>query len=394
MLSFETAQRAPQDEAGKLVTHGSNRRASRRGRHRGARAAQRQFGERPGQGHQDRPRQPAHRPARRLRRGRHFHPRAGARHPRQGPAERRQDLQGRDRLQGQPVERQPRRRSRVRTDPARQGRSAGGVRHARHHQPGVRPGRGQRGALHRHQLPVAAVFLRPQGRSGEGLQLDLSVLLGPGGRHRRVPRAVGRRADQQGRRRPVPERRRRQRLGRQGARPAAGARRRRLQAARSRPLSGDEQRLLVADRRVQGGRRRDRHRQHDPAGLRDVLVAGGAAGLQAEDRHHRQGAAVPVGDQLARRARQRPHLRGLVDAEPSVQVRPHRPELRAARRRLRGRRPSGRGRSRSASSTRCSKWRSTCSSAPRRSSRRRSSIRSSRPTTSRSSARCNGPASR
>ena len=55
------------------------------------------------------------------------------------------------------------------------------------------------------------------------------------------------------------------------------------------------------------GRRRDRHRQHDPARLRDLLVAGGAAGLQAEDRHHRQGAAVPIGDRLARRARQRPH---------------------------------------------------------------------------------------
>ena len=57
-------------------------------------------------------------------------------------------------------------------------------------------------------------------------------------------------------------------------------------------------------------------------------------------------------------------------------------------------RPSGHGRSRSASSTRCSKWRSTCSSAPSRSNQSRSWIRSSRPTTSRSSARCNGPESR
>ena len=76
-----------------------------------------------------------------------------------------------------------------------------------------------------HQLPVAAVLLRPQGRSRQGLQLDLPVLLGPRRRDRGVPRAVGRRADQQGRRRPVPERRRRQRLGRPEARPAAGARR-------------------------------------------------------------------------------------------------------------------------------------------------------------------------
>ena len=51
------------------------------------------------------------------------------------------------------------------------------------------------------------------------------------------------------------------------ARPAARARSRRLQAARSRPLSADEQRLHLADFGVQGGGRRDRHRQHDPARL-------------------------------------------------------------------------------------------------------------------------------
>ncbi len=141
-----------------------------------------------------------------------------------------------------------------------------------------------------------------------------------------VPGAVGRIADQQGGRRAVPQRRRRQCLGRSQARPAAGAGEGRLQAGRSRPLSADEQRLHLADFRVQGGGRRDRHRQHDPARLRDLLVAGGAAGLQAEDRHHRQGAAVPLGDRLAGRARQRAHQRNLVDAASSVQVRPHRPE--------------------------------------------------------------------
>ena len=45
--------------------------------------------------------------------------------------------------------------------------------------------------MHHHQLPVAALLLRPQGRSGQGLHLDLSLLLGPRGRHRRVPGAVG-----------------------------------------------------------------------------------------------------------------------------------------------------------------------------------------------------------
>ena len=251
-----------------------------------------------------------------------------------GLADRRPHLSGADHRQGQPVERQPRRRSRLRADPRRQGRSHRRLGDARHHQSGRRPGRGQRGALHHHQLPVAAVFLRPQGRSRQGLHLDLSLLLGARGRDRRVPGAVELGADQQGRRRSLPQRCRRQRLGRSAARPAAGAREGRLQAHRSRPLPAHEQRLHVADLRVQGGQRRDRHRQHDPAGLRDLLVAGGAAGLPAEDRHHRQGAAVPVGDQLARRARQRPHQRNLVDAEPSVQVGPHRPEREGPHRRL------------------------------------------------------------
>ena len=96
-----------------------------------------------------------------------------------------------DHQQGQPVQRQPRRRGRVRADPRRQGRSHRRLRDARHDQSGGRPGRGQRGALHHHQLPLAAVLLRTQGRSGQGLHLDLSLLLGPGGRHRRVPRVVG-----------------------------------------------------------------------------------------------------------------------------------------------------------------------------------------------------------
>ena len=93
-------------------------------------------------------------------------------------------LSGADHQQGQPVEREPRRRGRVRADPRRQGRPHRRRRDARHHQSGRRPGRGQRGALHHHQLPVAAVFLRPQGRSGQGLHLDLSFLLGPRGRDR------------------------------------------------------------------------------------------------------------------------------------------------------------------------------------------------------------------
>ena len=41
------------------------------------------------------------------------------------------------------------------------------------------------------------------------------------------------------------------------------------------------------------GECRDRHRRADPARLHHVLAAGGAAGLQAEGRDGRQGAAVP-----------------------------------------------------------------------------------------------------
>ena len=207
--------------------HGINRRTlvkSWRRRDRGPGPARSGRRPRPGPRHQDRPRQPAHRAARRLRRGRQFHHRSGARHPEEGHPDRRPRLSGPDRIEGQPVERQPRRRGRLRADPERQGRSPDRRRHARHHQSGVRPGGSQRGPLRLHQLSVAAVFLRPQGRPEEGLHLDLPVLLGPGGRDRGVPRAVGRRADQQGGRRPVPERRRRQCLGRSEARPAAGAR--------------------------------------------------------------------------------------------------------------------------------------------------------------------------
>ena len=55
------------------------------------------------------------------------------------------------------------------------------------------------------QLPLAALLFRTQGRSGQGLHLDLSLLLGPRGRHRRVPGAVGFGSDQQGRGRSLPQ---------------------------------------------------------------------------------------------------------------------------------------------------------------------------------------------
>src|SRR6187431_1243324 len=53
------------------------------------------------------------------------------------------------------------------------------------------------------------------------------------------------------------------------------------------------------------------YKLHDPAGFRDVLVAGRATGLQAEDRHHWQSAFVPVGNRVAGRAGQWPQQRDL-----------------------------------------------------------------------------------
>ena len=122
---------------------------------------------------------------------------------------------GRDRLQGQPVERQPRRRGRLRTDPARQGRSAG--RRPARPTPPIRSS----DQAEVNEVPCVTTncpwqpyFFGRKGDPAKGFTWTYHVLLGPRGRHRRVPGAVGRRADQQGGRRPVPERRRRQRLGR------------------------------------------------------------------------------------------------------------------------------------------------------------------------------------
>ena len=92
----------------------------------------------------------------------------------------------------------------------------------------------------------------------------------------------------------------------------------RLQAARSRPLSGDEQRLHLADHAVQAGRCRDRRRQYDPARFCDVLVAMRAAEFPSQDRHRRQGAVVSVGGEFAGAARQRTDDGNLVDAELPV----------------------------------------------------------------------------
>ena len=79
----------------------------------------------------------------------------------------------------------------------------------------------------------------------------------------------------------------------------------RLQAGGSRTVPESLRRLLGPDLRVQEGEGRDRDRRAHPAGLDDVLEAGGPAGLQAEDRLGRQGAALPALGRGARRPRRR-----------------------------------------------------------------------------------------
>ena len=129
--------------------------------------------------------------------------------------------------------------------------------------------------------PWQPYFFGRNGDPADGLRLDLPLLLGARGRHRRLRRAVGAERRREERRRALPQRRRRQCLGRSGARLPAGAEGGGLRADRSRPLPAAHRRFLGADLRLQGGRQRDRHRQHDPARLRHLLGAGGAAGLQA-----------------------------------------------------------------------------------------------------------------
>ena len=176
--------------------------------------------------------------------------------------------------------------------------------------------------------------------------------------------------------------------GAQGARPTAG------NAAAGYKLTDPGRyqqmnRLLVADRGVQVGRRRDRDWRMTAGFATSGLRL--ATGLQAEGCDHRQGLFPPRS--RAGRPRQRAHLGGLVVAEPSVQVRPHRPELRAIGEGLRG--PAEKpwsqpiGFQHALFEVAIDVLKRAKAIEPRR-----SWIRLSPPTSSRSSARCNGPASR
>ena len=84
------------------------------------------------------------------------------------------------------------------------------------------------------------------------------------------------------------------------------AREGRLHDRRPGRLQGRDERLLGADREVQGRGLPDLQHVPDPAGLRDVLAAGGPAGLHSrQDRADRQDRAVPLAGRGARRDRRR-----------------------------------------------------------------------------------------
>ena len=122
---------------------------------------------------------------------------------------RRHQASARDHRARQPVQSEPRRRGRQGPDPPGQGRSRDDLRDAGDRQSGRRPVRNLRRAVPVERLPARALFLRPPGRSEEGLRLDLQFLLQRREHGRSVLRCVGPGSDQQDRRRAVAERQRR-----------------------------------------------------------------------------------------------------------------------------------------------------------------------------------------
>ena len=110
----------------------------------------------------------------------------------------------------------------------------------------------------------------------------------------------------------------------------------RLHDRRPRRLRGRHNRLHRADLAFQEQELRDLQHVPDPAGLRHVLGAGGAAGIQAEDRADRQDRAVPVSGRGARLDRQRARERRLLGSDLAVLLVAHRHHLRESGERVRG----------------------------------------------------------
>ena len=164
---------------------------------------------------------------------------------------------------------------------------------ARHHQPGRRPVRAERRALHHDRHAVAAAFLRPRRRPEEGLRLDLPFLLGRWRTSSACSPACGDQLpDQQGGRR---------RSGRTIPTAMPGATRKMgfPPVLRAQGLqAGGQGPLPVARRRFLGLSSPSSRRAGveivtgvvPPPDFANFWVAGRPAGLQAEDRHRRQGA--------------------------------------------------------------------------------------------------------
>ena len=317
-----------------------------------------------GRTHQDRLRQSQDRTPRGVRGGRRLHPRGIRRRPfGAGVVARRHDLPDRDRGQGQPVRPEPRRARwpassslddkvdlmLVASTPRRPTRSPTSARRTAC-PASPRSRRGSRASSRRQRRPG-----RPQ-----AVRLDLPLLLGPRGHHRGLHRHVGPGQHQQDASAgSVPERRRRQRLGRsrRSASPAALADGRlhasSIRAAtRTSPRTSRRRSLPSRTANV-----RDPDRRPDPARLHDLLEAGGAAGLQAEGRVDRQGAALPVLGRGPRRrsARACRPRSGGRPTHPVHVVPDGRDAPRSSPTATRPR-PASSGPSRSASPTPCSRW--------------------------------------
>ena len=162
---------------------------------------------------QDRLRQPAHRPGLGFRRAGSVRARAREDRAREGAHDRRNDVHRRGRQQGRAVDAQRRSAGGERPDPLGERRSDAHHLDARGREPGLGRVRGRRRAVHLDRRAVGGLVLRPRREAGQAVAVPLHLplllrrreLL----RHLHAPVAAG--EDEQGRRRDVAERRRRQR---------------------------------------------------------------------------------------------------------------------------------------------------------------------------------------
>ena len=265
----------------------------------------------------------------------------------------------------QPVGSQPRGRGRVAADPRRQDRSHAGGQHAGDDEPRLRSVRGERHAVHLVGVPVAAVVLRPRRQARRRLQVDLSLLLGARGHHRRLRRHVELDRDQQGGR---------ARCGRTTATATRGATRsaasrRRWPRPATRVVDPGRYPNLTDDFSAQISAFKSEKVEivtgvPIPPDWTTFWKQAAQQGFQPKVATVGKALLFPRSVEALGNARRRHVHRGVVDAAASLQVvadRRHR--RRRSRRTTRARRRSS-GRSRSASSTRCSRSASTRSSAP------------------------------